>query len=226
VVAGYLFEPERCKALEDEWASALGTVGVSVFHTSDCAYGTGAFAGKSKDERSSVYIKLVNAITRHATKGVAVQISSEEFDEIKPPGWGDRFGGAYAACATFCILEIGSWCRNNSPGENVAYFFEAGQEHSADAHRFMDLVARHALLKDYYRYFSHSFIPKGSIPLQAADILAWEVNKANVQARKAHKGRSRKSIEALVSVPTKIVLPKREQLRRYLSEMMDQTEGL
>lgn len=60
--------------------------------------------------------------------------------------------------------------------DDVAYFFEAGHDYEGEARRFLANAAQNGgALKDYYRHRSDTFAPKtNALPLQAADMLAWE----------------------------------------------------
>jgi len=216
LVAGYLFEPERCLALESDWSIALNEAGVSAFHMKDWAASKGEFSSMGKCDRDDFYMKLLNLIKRDASKGIAAQVSQAEFDRIKPANWNDRIGGAYSVCATLCLQAIGLWCKQNWPDENIAYFFEAGHESANEASRFMDLIARSTVLTKEYRYYSHTFVKKKeSTLLQTADILAWEINKENVEKTYAPRRRNpRKSLISLTSVPTTILMPKEKDLSR------------
>jgi hypothetical protein len=224
IVAGYLFEPESCVTLEREWSAALCGAGVSVFHAKDSAHFLGEFKGMSREERDSLYVGLLGLIKRHVVLGVAVSVPQDVFDRLKPKGWEAKFGGAYAVCATLCLQAVGRWCRENSPDERVAYFFEAGHESAAEANRFMQHVVRHPFLAEEYRYNSHTFIPKrDAIPLQAADILAWGWNKELTEGSvRPRKRPTRKSLLSLRGRPPHVMFRlETGNLPRYLAQMME-----
>ena len=44
-VTGYIIDADQCRRFQTEWDEVLSKYGVPYFHMSDCAHGTGVFAG-------------------------------------------------------------------------------------------------------------------------------------------------------------------------------------
>lgn len=227
LVAGYLFEPQRCLALETDWSIALKEAGVSIFHATDCAGGWGEFKDMDRKGRDELYLKLLNLIRRDATVGMVVQVKEADFRQAVPAGWEKRFGGAYAACATLCLQAVGRWCRDNSRDDRVAYFLESGHQCAGEAFHFMEFIAQFPVMRDLYRWHSHTFVSKKStVPLQTADILAWELNKENVERSFFPRRRPlRKSIGALTDVPTTVMHLEQGRLKKYFASVLEAIDG-
>jgi tRNA nucleotidyltransferase/poly(A) polymerase len=114
----------------------------------------------------------------------------------KVPG----FGHAYPFMCHMAMQSLGQKIARERPGEEIAYIFESGDEHQAEAHTFMSNVLHSPEMKEAYLYKSHAFVPKQDAPpLQAADFLAWEY--ARYWERTAFKKTipMRKSLVALLS---------------------------
>ncbi len=72
----------------------------------------------------------------------------------------------------------GSWVREKGRSGGIAYVFEAGDAYHGEADDLMSHAANVDRVRDAYQYRSHGFVAKqDAVPLQAADLLAWEWGK-------------------------------------------------
>lgn len=226
-VAGYLFEADQCLRFEREWSARLAESGISIFHAVDCAHRNKEFESKSREDCDALLIDLIELIRKYAALQVTCAISQRWFDALRPTTWKAIYGDAYALGATICLQSISSWCNDNAYFGRIAYFFEENKEGQSSASRFMDFVTSHPALKTLYRHHSHIFMAKpDAVPLQAADLLAWEMNKEMVEAQNTPRKRpTRKSLLALQAVKSVRVALSAHNMPRYFAQMMEVIEN-
>jgi hypothetical protein len=169
-VAGYVFEPEQCLRLDDEWSQVIHKYGVSVFHMGDCAHGTGEFQGMPKKDRAELATACIGIIKRRARMGIIASVDQAEFRRLGTPrGYHD----AYVQCLVWCVAGAGSWARRYASGQKISFFFESGATLQKRADRAIEF-SRQFHDADPCNH-SHTFIgKKDAKALQAADLLAWE----------------------------------------------------
>jgi hypothetical protein len=98
------------------------------------------------------------------------------------------------------MQALGRHVARQRPDERIAYFFESGDEHQGEAHRFMSNVDRCPELKEAYLHDSHTFKDKKDVPaLIAADCLAWEYARYWDLTVLQRKIPMRRSLAALLS---------------------------
>lgn len=177
-IAGYLFDKDQCDRFKDSWAETLNRYGLSYFRMSECAHGTGEFSKLSKEQRIACEKSMITHIKTRMTLGFAVSMSQAEFSRMAPPHYVDVFGDAYAACVFLAMASVGLWARKRNYSGDIAYFFESGHSQQKDAEKRMWLVKDMADRRQEFRYKSHTFADKRLVlPLQAADLLAWQWRK-------------------------------------------------
>lgn len=85
----------------------------------------------------------------------------------------------------------------NNP-DRIVYTFEAGHQHESEAREFVSSMVSSEELKKIYRHAGDVFLPKAdAIPLQAADLLAWEWAKFYDESILTPKRPIRKSLLSL-----------------------------
>jgi hypothetical protein len=184
-VAGYLFTKDQCRKLDQEWLAVLEKHHLPHFHMMSCAHGTGVFKGRSKDERIEVETSMINIIKRRAERGIAATITESEYLRVVPKAHRDIAGSAYTWCIHMCLQGVAEWLEKYQPSSLVSYFFESGHRHQKEANDTLTNVFMVPQLRAKYCYASHTFAtkipdPPGNPcvrPLQAADLLAWQVRK-------------------------------------------------
>jgi Protein of unknown function (DUF3800) len=222
-VAGFMFTADQCLAFEKEWAAALDASGIKVFHTVDYAHSKGEFASKGRrPEYDDLYKTLLGLALKHTAKGTAYLVSETIFNRVKPPGYTERWGNAYAVCALLCIAEFGRWCHKNHPTEKIAHVFESGVANAGSAGRLMNLISQYQELRETYCHYSHTFVSKkDAIPLQVADILAYEIYKEEFAKRQGPGRRPvRKSLLSLAPAIQSVHIPTEKKIKPYLEMLM------
>lgn len=169
-VAGYAFASDQARKFSKEW----GRLFPHGFHMVDLAAGRGAFKNMPRSTLDRLLREAVRAVNRRMSLGVAVSCKINEL-ESAAPHWIRGFRRAYPICCHLCMTSLGKWLRDSRFAQNVAYFFESGHPYEGEARDFIRRAVCSKELRDAYRYYSDSFLPKADAPpLQAADLLAWE----------------------------------------------------
>jgi hypothetical protein len=128
--------------------------------------------------------------------------------------------GGYKDSATPIRFVATSQC---SPlGTPLAYTFEAGHLYEPEARAFMMNVAKGGPFKESYRYRSDSFLSKSdAIPLQAADMLAWEWTKCQDETLEKRIRPIRQSLYALFKSD-----PRRYTVRHFTGPKLAEYFGI
>jgi hypothetical protein len=143
------------------------------------------------------YAALADLITHdHITAGFCASVLRSEYRSIcscKINGQSLTYwiGGEYSFCVGAIAQLANQWLDANNPGErDMAYVFDAGNEREKEANDFLGRVGSDPLMiarKHLIRYYSHSFVDgkrKDGGPLQAADMLAWNLGYRQRPAKK------------------------------------------
>lgn len=176
-MAGYWFDADQARKFSRDWAKDLARFGISAAHQTDCALGFGEYRDIPKSVRVEIQKSLITHIKRRSKFSISVclnrQIYREIFENVK---------GApsdYTFSLLLCVNKIAEEIEYRGFQGKVAYFFEAEHAYANQANRFMDFMANQAALgQNRFRYSGHGFIEKkGALPLQAADMLAWQTRR-------------------------------------------------
>jgi hypothetical protein len=173
-VAAYIAKPREWQEWAKQWRVAKRPI--KVFHAADAANLRGEFEGWSEEARDKLVIDLLGVINRSGIPGVVIGIHMDEFRKAMA-GRHDLqrlFGTPYAACFQWVVqifLNLAIRARNR---DRIGFIHEVNdyrqealdcfvwEKENVNANRIIGL--QFATKEDY-------------MPLQAADILAYEGNK-------------------------------------------------
>jgi hypothetical protein len=174
-VAAYMGRPQNWQEFAKKWKPAKRPI--NVFHAADCANLRGEFEGWDKTKRDEYVAKLLPVLTGTNLPGIVVGIDIREFgaaiagrDDL-----GQLFGTPYSACFHWVTQII------------MLQAFQAGSaERIGFIHETNDFAGQAAEAFNYIKKFGNPYGTAVSLqfggkedylPLQAADILAYEGNK-------------------------------------------------
>ena len=198
-VAGYVFAPQHARQLKREFDKAFGQYGG--FHMKDLVARRRGFKGISEEDQHRLIRVAVDSVKSHFRYGVAATISIAEYDLIAPK-WIRGFKNAYPFLCHLAMTAVATIVRAHGENGPIAYVFEAGHAHEAEARHAVRQMSQSQELRDYYMHHSDSFLPKpDAVPLQAADLLAWETCKFKHETIDGER-EIRKSLLALFEVDT------------------------
>jgi len=163
----------------------------------DLTQRTRSFRGIGREEQQRLIVEAVRIIKKRMTAGFAVSCNAKEVQQIGPK-WIKGFGHAYPLCCHLSMTAVGKFLRGSGSADRVTYVFESGHPREAEAKAFMRHVILNPDVKESYRHSGDAFLPKSdAVPLQAADLLAWEWAKFRDETLEQHVRPIRKSLLAL-----------------------------
>lgn len=195
-VAGYAFAAEQVKKFAKEW-SRLFAQYPGGLHMRDFAHRRRAFKEIEPFEQQCLMVEAVKIINRRMTAGFMVSCNVNEVWQLSPK-WIRGFSHAYTLCCHLSMIAVGNFLEESGSSERVTYLFESGHRYESEAREFMRSVVQNPDVKRSYRYDGDAFLAKAdAIPLQAADMLAWEWAKFRDETLEQRIRPIRKSLRAL-----------------------------
>jgi hypothetical protein len=195
-IAAYAFTPRNARLFSRDWARDLQKFGLSCAHMTDCALGFGEYEAMPVDQRVAVEKALIKHTRKRSIIGICASLSQSEFEEeIGDLAWG-------FTSYTFLLLLLINKFSSVLPALGFAgprsYFFESGHNSAGEANSYMNFAARDPIVRNGISYSSHAFVDKKvGLPLQAADMLAWQHRHFLVRRKSGHS-KMRKDFVALV----------------------------
>jgi hypothetical protein len=215
-IAGVLYERAKVRQLNRKWKEALGVAGIRYFHTVECANRQGEFKGKPWGWADDFYIHLLGLIRKYASGwAVAYTLPKNEFNEFREGKWNY---GQYATCAHFCMQALRLLARDQGH-KTVSFAIESGHE---------DMGELRNLLREL-RGLGHQDGPlqfadkKDLLPLQTADVFAYEAWKRVQEQSNPTPRALRKSLQSLLVSDLDIAVSflGKRQLQEYFNRAAD-----
>jgi hypothetical protein len=146
------------------------------FHMTDCISGYGEFRNYSVEERELVIEGFHDIILASNVIGRAIGLSRHDWDRQITGGQRLFFGDAESFCVRTCLSFAADWTANNQGDKQVTMIFDDGPQHQARTRAIGEEIKRtHNGSEGRAEMFGPSFLPTEKfVPLQAADMLAWE----------------------------------------------------
>ncbi|MCZ6495804.1 MAG: DUF3800 domain-containing protein [Alphaproteobacteria bacterium] len=191
-VAGYFARPKEWKRFTHDWTRVLKPAGIKCFHATDCQALEGEFKGWSADDRDELVKRLLPIIPRYAV-GFARALVLDDFHEALE-GRNDLkeiIEDPYKLCFQLLLQEALRQLQRNNSREKIAVFHEQN-DYQGSAQRSYDFLKEHHDPNDNFLSLTFGDAMR-FVPLQAADILAFESGKRVLNKR----GRKRRSYQAL-----------------------------
>jgi hypothetical protein len=174
-VAGYLSSDLLWGQFEEEWQSVLNREGLPYFHMVEFENRQGYYRAWDEQRRHSVLRDLFGIIQRNTIIPIASSLKLEDarfLDDYQPPN------SPYTFCVQECMKKVGQWAWACGYSGNVAYVFEHGAGYGNELDQLRKIIAADETRKRRLCFGSWVFGDKKEIlPLQAADILAYESYK-------------------------------------------------
>ncbi len=194
-VAGYAFAPEQARKFTKAWSALFADYGGC--HMVELLARQGRFKGIAPSERDRLLREAVRIINKRISFGVSVSCNVAEVRMLSP-SWIRGFGHAYPLCCHLSMASLGKRLHDDGLSERVTYIFESGHEFEAEARDFVRSMVESPIAKDAYRYQGDAFLSKkDAVPLQAADVLAWEWAKFRDETLEQHLRPIRQSLLVL-----------------------------
>lgn len=200
-VAGYVFAPNQARTLAKEFLDEFEQYGG--FHMKELVHKRKGYKNISDNERSRLVQSAVNIVRERFSYGVAVTVNKHEY-EAQAPRFIRGFKNAYPFLCHLAMFAVPRIAEKNGDRRPVHYVFEAGHPFEKEAMFAVGQAMQVPELKTQYRYEGHSFLSKAdAVPLQAADLLAWETAKFKDETLDRGMRKIRGSLLSLFTADTK-----------------------
>jgi hypothetical protein len=174
VVAGYLATAEQWINFENEWVPRIRREGLDYFHAADVAR-----LIPDRGRRENLYVDLVKIISENVSRqfGCCILIRAlHAIDEAKRKEWNVR---AYSAAGYACVCQVRLWFTSWKARSLPEFIFERG-ESRPETGALRDLMEENGFPEPIFKpkkdtIEKNGFLTKGAVPLQAADLLAFEL---------------------------------------------------
>lgn len=180
-VAGYLLTAAQAYEFDRLWMKRLKQDRLPYFHMTEFITNRHAFqkcAKWSKEQRQGFLDDLVSIIANNVSFGIGMALHRADWKTFlaEEPHMPVALGQPYAFCAFRCFESGADWLKKNKLKGTINYIFERGDTHYDQVDATHAFIHRHERLKQRYRLGSLTAEPVDHSPLQAADLLAWEIN--------------------------------------------------
>jgi Protein of unknown function (DUF3800) len=222
VIAGFLSTDVQWDTFKTEWTAVLKEYGLKAFHMQHFAQRSGEFVRWPEDRRRELLSKLLAIIQSRVELGVAAVVHVREFQKVFGASDAPDIGSAYTLCCTACHLEAGEWAKSKSHIEPISYHFDAGHQDASEAKKtFLDIkdVPENVVYRMGSINFEHD---SASIPIQAADIAAYELWRWLDEHFADRTRHGRFPLAEIIKTPWKI----REFDREILEQIVQHRKGL
>jgi hypothetical protein len=175
-VAGYLSTPEQWALFASEWATVLKEWGIPYFHMADFAMGAPPYNTWPIEVREPRFARLTQIIYDHAVATVGHVIPMPEYERALSEGAKRISGGAYGLGAVCTFMEVSKLLQPQFPSARVAYVFDQGCLGAGQVLKVFQSNVKDPKDQEWFKLLSLKFENKKKfLPLQAADILAYEL---------------------------------------------------
>jgi hypothetical protein len=186
-VAGYIGSVTQWERFNAEWQKMLDEYHIKVMRRSDLECFQGEFVGWTPPKRTEFIKKAQKIIKNRTYVPVGSAIIKADFDEVIPASIRKFVGGYYGMCATLSLVLANRWSENARHREPIDWIFEAGTVGSGQFNQVLNALYSNSYARDHFRINGWAFRGKDILPLQAADLMAYETSK-NVQNQIVHEG--------------------------------------
>lgn len=219
VVSGVLSEAAQWRDFESDWLKVLtdeqvpiGDV-LPVFHTTDFHAKWGGYENTefwTEEKRERLYNTLLDLINTHALYPVGIAILLDDYRRLRDenPALVLMYQKVGAFAASLAFWHCAQWSEKEDYHNSISYIFDLGETYRTEIDRIHRFACKIKGLRDFWRISKGELDFKDKekfVPIQAADVIAWELAKDVKEELKRIDGTSRKprpELEKLISPKT------------------------
>ncbi len=189
VLAGYVGTVCDWIGFEPAWRVALeNPPRIEYFKASEAESLKELFAGFTRDQANAKIDALIEVIARHAQRAIIVRTRQKDYNEIIKPKIPEIWDDAYYFLFPSFISAVLTMEKYFGSGEPAEFVFDSSERLDKRA------TQQYSQLLDLPQYAGRMVNvwfrdEKDFLPLQAADLLAWQVRRAfcvTTEPRRAH----------------------------------------
>jgi hypothetical protein len=201
-VGCWLSSFEQWKKFNKEWRREIGNARIDWFHMSEYESRLNEYEDWSNVKRIGVLKRLHRIIKDHTLCGVTLSVNCADYDTLITGDLVRAFGKSYYAFNVRMIMkDLAEWCdANNHPGP-IHYVFAELQGQGNELDKIFREALREPRMKSWLRLSGmwSKGLMRDVTQLQAADIVAYEINKRAVNYVSAKPQFVRKSLDNLAT---------------------------
>jgi hypothetical protein len=187
-VSGFIAPAGEWAAFSHAWIDRLSQDGLSHFHMREFAHWRGQFVDRTywkERRRRQLLSDLIDIILRHAfQRKCGCSIILTTFASLSPDIKGEYVLTAYVLAARTCVSQVRLWALKERIRSSIRFVFEKGDLGQGRlTKRMEDDGIRAPDFQPKTDRIEHGASVPGFLPLQAADILAYEHFIATRDAR-------------------------------------------
>jgi hypothetical protein len=199
-VAGYAFLPRQARRFTKEWEPLFKPYGG--FHMTDLLARKNGYEAIKEGQKDRLLKEAVRIVNMRMQFGVAVSCPVDQItlhsQSVK------AFSHAYPICCYLAMVNLVALIEESGCRREVKYVFEDGHFMEGTAREFINAVVSRPEIKRDLAHAGDAFLPKrDAVPLQAADLFAWEWAKCQDETIDQELRPLRKSLKALFMRETK-----------------------
>ena len=176
VLALYVASAECWRSFEERWKKILSSEDVECFHMADFESGFAPFDGWEKERRINFMSRLIEAINDIKAPCLSCGVDLEAYNRTFPKGIQRGSVFRYALCFKECFFGLATMAKYERWKEPVAFIFDRNQEVAGFTAELYQKICRIFPKEAWLGTIAFEDRCK-FVPLQAADILAYEMMK-------------------------------------------------
>jgi Protein of unknown function (DUF3800) len=177
VLAGYLGTVEAWGAFGKPWRAVLdGPPKLEYFKHSEVYGSDNQWAGMSTTERNERIDAFIRVIGKHALRSIYVRLKQQDYDEVIKPYIPSKWQNAYYFLFIGFLSAATMTAKYLGDVEHVEFFFDSNREVEKPSRTLYGQAANLAQFRDRVKNI-HYEDEKVFLPLQAADLLAWQIRR-------------------------------------------------
>jgi hypothetical protein len=223
VVAGYLATSAQWLAFEERWIAALHDFGVDCFHMHELEHRSVKFKGWTTETAISLQSRLIEIINQTVMIGICCGLTVADYEAATPPQCHRNIRFAYLMCFYECLTGARLYMEERKPSEPVRFIFDQNKEFSPMMHQVYNAARREWDYPDWMGPLSFED-RRRFVPLQAADLLAYEMFKHMTHRSVEPWRKNRKSLMALDTGWYSLKQLRRDDISRYTEGFFSERE--
>jgi hypothetical protein len=176
-VAGYIGKVGKWEDFQKEWKKALKEFGIKEMRRTDLETWHNEFETWGPPLRNKFLQRIQPIIRDNISFPIGCAVIKEDFERLVPADVKAKFGGVYGWCVHDCLVAMRVWYDGKGYRNPVRWVFEAGTIGHGQVDAMFEHLYKNPITRDKYHIKGWSFEGKSVVPLQAADVLAYEMVK-------------------------------------------------
>jgi hypothetical protein len=231
VIAGWIAGDKEWIKFSNKWQAVLTKYNLPYFHMSEWEGGHGLYKNMTEKEKRLLIDRLTTIIKKHASIGIFGAFHRSTYDEVLREIYGDdyknKFVKPYGVCAMRCIETTRRWMTSKSLDGPLAYVFETGARYSGQFFEAFKAMQKIPRLKRMYPGGMSFYDKRDMLPLQAADILAYEMYRELINHTKNHLNPRRDVLLNLYStIPIRGTFYDKNMLRTFIKYLVKDKQSV